>query len=79
MEGASRPNHFRGVATVVTKLFSVVHPERSYFGKKDAKQLRCFYCGRFEGEKNRIGQKTIFQKGHLTFPTDRQPLIFSYT
>ena len=33
--------------------------------KEDAKQLRCFYCGRFEGEKNRIGQKTIFQKGHL--------------
>ena len=33
--------------------------------KKDTKQLRCFYCGRFEGEKNRIGQKTIFQKGHL--------------
>ena len=33
--------------------------------KKNVKRLRCFYCGRFEGEKNRIGQKTIFQKGHL--------------
>ena len=33
--------------------------------KKNTKQLRCFYCGRFEGETNRIGQKSIFQKGHL--------------
>ena len=33
--------------------------------KKNKKRLRCFFCGRFEGEKNRIGQKTIFQKGHL--------------
>lgn len=33
--------------------------------KKNVKRLRCFYCGRFEGEINRIGQKTIFQKGHL--------------
>ena len=39
LEGASRPGHFRGVATICTRLFLIVEPRRAFFGRKDAQQV----------------------------------------
>ncbi|WP_460059226.1 pantoate--beta-alanine ligase [Pseudolactococcus yaeyamensis] len=39
LEGKSRPTHFRGVTTIVTKLFNLIQPNKAYFGQKDAQQV----------------------------------------
>lgn len=50
LEGPSRPGHFAGVATVLTKFFNIIQPQRAYFGQKDAQQ--CAVVRRFVKDLN---------------------------
>ena len=56
LEGASRPDHFRGVATVVCKLLTIVRPDKVYFGQKDAQQ--CLVIKRLNADLN-LGTEVV--------------------
>ena len=72
LEGGSRPVHFRGVATVVTKLLIAVAPDRAYFGKKDAQQLRVIrrLARDFDLPVEIVGCDTVREEGRAG---DEQP------
>ncbi|MCY3690567.1 MAG: pantoate--beta-alanine ligase [Chloroflexota bacterium] len=64
MEGAARPVHFRGVATVVAKLFTITRPDRAYFGQKDGQQVAVIR--KMNADLN-LGVEVV------TMPTIREP------
>jgi pantoate--beta-alanine ligase len=64
LEGAARPGHFEGVATVVTKLFAAVEPDRAYFGQKAAQQVAVV---------KRIAQDLDLGVAIRVVPTVREP------
>ena len=63
-EGATRPGHMRGVATVVAMLFNIVRPHRAYFGEKDFQQLRVI---------ERMVENLFFGVEVVSCPTVREP------
>jgi len=64
LEGARRPGHFRGVATVVAKLFNAFLPQRAYFGQKDAQQVAVV---------RRVATDLNFPVDIVVCPTVREP------
>ena len=64
LEGERRPGHFRGVATVVTKLFHAFEPQRAYFGQKDAQQATVI---------RRMARDLLFPLEVVVCPTVREP------
>ena len=64
LEGSHRPGHFRGVATIVAKLFSAAGPDRAYFGQKDAQQVAVI---------KRMVRDLNFPVEVVVCPTKREP------
>lgn len=64
MEGEHRPGHFNGVATVVSKLFHIIHPHRAYFGQKDLQQVAII---------RQLINTLSFEVELVRYPTVREP------